>query len=120
MSHVIDLKTQFHNLDVLQGVCDSRQVQFRKGQVTEKLFEGPVTGVASFHLKGWKYPAVVQADGSCKADTYNGAWGKQSAMDELAHDYGCEVARDFLVSQGCRLECETVEEDGTRELVYLS
>lgn len=123
MSHVVTMQTQFKNLAVLKKVADKREVGIEiaeKGKtIAHKLYQGMVSGIAALQLKGWEYKAMVQADGSCQADNYNGAWGKQEEMDGLAHDYGKELATVTLKKQGFRLQREQQEADGTTELVFV-
>lgn len=124
MSHIVNVATQFKNMEALKRAADKRGVRIEiaaQGQtISRTLYTGKVEGVAAVDLKGWKYPAMVQADGSCKADNYGGAWGQQAEMDGLAQEYGSELAMMTLKRQGYRLQTDKVEADGTRELVFVS
>jgi hypothetical protein len=123
MSHVVQMKTQFKDLVTLKRVCDKRGVGVElaeKGKtIARKLYQGMVHGVAALSLRGWRYPAMVQEDGTCKADNYNGSWGEQKEMDGLAHDYGVELATSTLRKQGFRLQTTKQVNEAT-ELVFVS
>lgn len=124
MSHIVVVQTSFKDLAVLEKVAKQRSVPIEVAErgrtLTRTLYQGPVTGVAALKLKGWRYDAVVQEDGSCKADNYSGAWGKQEELDGLAQDYGAELVTATLRKQGYRIQRDRVEADGTRELVFVS
>ncbi len=122
MSHIVVVRTQFKDMKALKAAADKRGVPCevaQKGQTVERqLYTEKVKGVAAVQLKGWKYAAVVMDDGSCKADNYNGAWGKQSEMDGLAQEYGVQLTTATLRRQGYRAAGQKVEADGTLELVF--
>ena len=124
MSHVVSVKTAFKNLEVLKKAAAKQSVPCEvaaKGKTLSRtLYQGAVEGVAALQLKGWRYPAMVQDDGTCKADNYNGSWGKQSEMDALSQEYGKELATQTLRKQGYRVQSQKVEQDGTVELVFVS
>ena len=98
MSHIKVLDCEFKDVGVLGRTCEKRQIPFEAAEagktLTRKLYEGTVRGLAAFRLKGWKYDAVVQKDGTCKADNYNGAWGDPAELDALKQGYALQSARD--------------------------
>lgn len=125
MSHVVTLKTAFKNPTVLKKAADKLGVKIEIAEagktISRKLYAGTTaTGVAAFQLPGWKYEAVVQEDGSCKADNFNGSWGDQKEMDKLSAEYSAQLVTGTLKKQGYRGVSDKVEADGTRELVFVS
>lgn len=125
MSHIVSIKTAFKSTDALKKATAKLGIECEiaeKGKtLTRKLYASQsATGVAAFQLPGWRFPAVVQEDGSCKADNYNGAWGKQEEMDKLACEYSAQLAAMTMKRQGYRSVSDKVEADGTRELVFVS
>jgi hypothetical protein len=124
MSHVVQMETRFTDMEALRATAAKRGVRVEVAEpgrsVARDLYEGKVAGVAAFDLPGWKYPVVVQPDGTCKYDNYNGTWGRQTELDAFAQGYGEEVATTHLTRSGYRVQERNVEADGTLQLVFVA
>lgn len=123
MSHIVTITTSFRNMEILKKAaakCGAEIEIAEKGQtLSRSLYGGKATGIAAIKLKGWKYPVIVQEDGTCLGDNYGGAWGKQEELDALSVQYSKELVTSNLRKQGYRLQKEYIEEDGTQELVFV-
>jgi len=126
VSHIVEVKTAFKSMDAVKKAADQlkgREVSAEFAEpgktIKRKLYQGDVSGVAAIQLKGWRYPVMVQDDGSCKMDNYNGSWGRQEELDAFSQEYGKQVATAHLRKQGYRMQTEKVEQDGTVELVFV-
>ena len=123
MSHVVTIATSFRNMEILKKAaakCGAEIEIAKKGQtLSRRLFRTDVTGIAEIKLKGWAYPIIVQEDGTCLGDNYGGAWGKKKELDALIVEYAKELVESNLRKQGYRLHKTRIEEDGTRELIFV-
>lgn len=124
MSHVVSMQTRFTDTAALKATAAKRGVAVEVADpgktITRELYEGKTPGVAALRLKDWKYPVMVQEDGTCKYDNYGGAWGKQAELDGFAQAYGEEVATAHLQRSGYRVQDRRVEADGTLQLVFVA
>ncbi len=126
MSHVVVLKTAFKSRSAMKAAAARLaakgvrlELAAEGSQIERELYERKVAGIAAISLKGWNYPVMVQADGTCQMDNYNGHWGKQSELDEYSQQYGRCLAEEELFNSGWRVQDEVVEQDGTLELAFV-
>lgn len=75
---------------------------FGEGEFEFELFEGQRKHRGhGFQLQGWRYPCVLQADGTLAFDHYHGVWGDPALLeDRLPADYIIEAARVAAAAQG--------------------
>ena len=90
MSHTMNIETEMRDLAVLKATCKKLGLEISNGE--HGLYNSTETGLA-VKLPGWKYPAVVKADGKIAYDNYGGSWGKQSELGKLTAHYGIEKAK---------------------------
>lgn len=85
------------------------------GLGSHRLYSTTEQGYA-VHLPNWRYPIILQQDGSrsrLAMDHYNGAWGHPNDLTRLTHAYVIEVARAEAERLGWMVE----EHDNTL-LIY--
>lgn len=110
MSHTVQIHVEFKDPAVLLAAC--QKLGWRVDEnVTVKLYQTTETGTA-IYIPGWKYPAVVQADGTIKADTYLGQWGNEKLLSQLKQVYAVEKTRVELRKKGLSVY-EQANQDGS-------
>ena len=114
MSHTVNMKIDLRDVAALEKACKRLNVAFDKEEKNVKLFSSTEKGM-SVQLDGWKYPVVIQSDGSVKADNYNGSWGKQEKLTELQAFYGLEKAKIEAMRKGYTT-MESVDKEGNPKL----
>ncbi len=90
MSHTMNIKIELHDRAALEAACQRLGLQMVEGK--HKLYSSTEEGIAIF-LPGWKYPAIVKADGTVAYDNYNGSWGDMREFHKLEAYYGVEKAK---------------------------
>jgi hypothetical protein len=98
MSHTVSLKTKVKDRELF------KEVARRKGYKVEenarvKFFSSEHRGLAVY-LPNWKYPVVVEEDGTLCYDNYEGTWGEQELLDDLFRDYVQELVLKTALEQG--------------------
>jgi hypothetical protein len=94
MSHTVKVVTQIVDTELIQRTAQVLDAKYL-GMGKHKLYAGSYDGVG-VHLKGWRYPAVFQADGNVAIDTFNGNWGKEEDLNGFRQRYAVEGAlREF-------------------------
>ena len=114
MSHTVDMKINLTDAKALEKACNRLGVRFDKEEKNVKLYNSTEKGMA-VHLKDWKYPVVIQKDGTVKMDNYGGSWGKQERLTELQAHYGLEKAKIEAMRKGYQTS-ESVDKDGNLKL----
>lgn len=111
MSHKTELTLSINDPAVLQVVCErlglpmaAKTVQFYDKQ--------SITGTA-IDLPGWRYPAVIDAQGLLHYDNYNGHWGNIQELDRLVHEYSVEATTQWALLQGYSASQQTDAEGNT-------
>lgn len=113
MSHTTTIETKFTDQAVLLEACRKLGIEASVG--TAKLFDrSEFTGVV-IKMPGWRFPAIVLADGSVKMDTYNDRWGKASDLNAIKQEYATEIVRRELRRKGMRFR--EVRENGVVKLL---
>ena len=111
------MNSRFKDPNILQKVCQRLgvvcEVAEKGKRLAKELYGGVVEGVASLRIPGWKYPVVVQDDGTAKYDNFNGQWGEQSKLDAVTQGYARDLTVDSLRAKGYMVADEKVEQDGT-------
>jgi len=76
-----------------------------------ELYSSTHKGLA-VHLPGWRYPVVVEEDGTLYYDNYGGRWGRIEELRKLQNRYGAELVKKEARKRGLSVR-EKVEADGT-------
>lgn len=113
VSHTVKVTVEYKDPKALQAAVERLGGRWL-GEGTHRLFQGSNHTGLAFHLAGWRYPCILEANGSLAFDNYNGAWGKQSDLDALKGAYAVEAALAVAEAQGWQFERA---EDGTA-IVY--
>lgn len=87
-SHTASVKVDFTDPDILRRAVEAMQGQWL-GKGSHRLFAGDVCG-HGFSLPNWRYPLVLDPNGSLLYDDYGGSWGKVSDIDLLKSAYAIE------------------------------
>lgn len=77
-----------------------------------KLFQGMCYGLG-FNLPGWRYPLVLQEDGTLQYDDYNGNWGNVQDIAKLEGVFAVEAAVEQAQQLGWM-----VERNGQEAILY--
>lgn len=111
MSHLATIVRNMKNLSVVERVAQKRHWGFDAAMKERQHFSGTATG-ASVQLPGWKYPVIIDAEGSLHYDHYNGAWGDPKHLQTLLQDYAVEETLQDLQMAGMSayLGAESVEQ----------
>jgi len=99
VSHIVKIALKFKVQQALEHAVNAAS----KGaeSVDEyKFYDGHVASGLGIQFEGWVYKAVIDNDGTMIYDTYNGAWGDQSHMDNFCREYTFEVARLWAMERG--------------------
>lgn len=99
MSHIATVAIKLRDLPLLVEVCGQAGVPCELGAREVRLYSGAVPAAAALHLKGWRYPVAVLADGTVQYDNYDGAWGEKAELDRILRNY----AEAVTVRQARRL-----------------
>lgn len=115
MSHTVTVKsTKMVDREILLkslaalGINDARQG-------VHTMYDGSAHEGLAFKLPGWKYDAIVEADGNCYYDNYRGDWGAQVELDKLIQKYSAEKSAYELAQIGYSVESIT-EDPQTHEM----
>lgn len=99
MSHTLKVKVEVTD-EVALTTAAARLGANVMGFGSHQQYGGNVQGFG-VKLEGWNFPAVFNLQtGECSYDNYNGAWGEQSKLDALVHEYTTEVIAQSLATQG--------------------
>ena len=110
MSHVVNLEVKIKSPAILAEVARGKGLEVRERE-TVRFYSSTRTGM-SVWLPGWKYPVVVDEEGSVHYDNYGGRWGDIRELHRLVQDYAVEVVKREAMAEGEQV-WESVEEDGT-------
>lgn len=110
MSHVINLEVKVKKPALLAEVAREKGFEVRE-QETVQFYSGSRTGM-SIRLPGWRYPVVVDEEGTVHYDNWNGAWGDTQQLHHLMQDYAVEVVKQEAMAKGAQV-WQSVEDDGT-------
>lgn len=93
MSHTTTIKTKIKNLKTFEKIAKTNNVQ-SLGYKRIKLYSSEAIGFA-YQIPGWKYPIIIQNDGSIVFDNYNNHWGHINDLNKLVGDYAKEIIKDY-------------------------
>lgn len=133
MSHTVTVKLEMKDKEALQDAVSRMEgAKFVKARHTSgravfeqvnsleeaygkhSIFSGQFDGVA-IQLPGWHYPVVINTEtGEAKYDNYNGRWGEQDGLDELAQTYALEKAKTEALLHGLTVAEEQLEDGEVR------
>lgn len=100
MSHTVSVNLSVTNLEQLKAAAE-RVGAVYDGTVREvTLFDDHKATGVTVQLPGWRYPIVVQSDGSCHYDNYQEHWGSQALYDQLMQEYTCGVLTEQALLNG--------------------
>lgn len=69
------------------------------GEQSHQLYSRKVAGLG-VRLRGWRYPAVVKADGEVAYDNFEGRWGNVGELDRLSQCYTLAAAEAYAADNG--------------------
>lgn len=88
MSHIVTIKTELKNFDTIKEVCKRLGLHCKQSNDIN-VYNTNKTGMG-IHLKGWKYPIVVNKQGVVYYDNYNGNWGNMKEYNKFVDEYSLE------------------------------
>ena len=90
MSHTMNIQMELHDRRAIEAACMRLNIKVEQGK--HKLHATVEDGIGVF-LDGWRYPIVIQENGTVKYDNYNDYWGNIQKLHELEAYYGIEKAK---------------------------
>ena len=113
MSHIATVKAKAKDLDLFEQACAQHGVRLMRGVARHQLYSDTVEGVAYITLPGsWRYPVVIQKDGSLKFDNYNGKWGDPKYLHRILQTYSRKVVMKQAQRMGMTARAQ-VGKDGS-------
>lgn len=88
MSHVVTITTEIRDTAILPAVCERLGLDPPR-EASVKFFSGTARGTV-VQLPGWRYPVVIEPDGTLRYDNYEGRWGDLGRLQELRQAYAVE------------------------------
>lgn len=119
MSHIATVKVKLKDVAFLAEVCGELGIPCDCGKRQVALYSGSVEAVASFHLKDWRYPVAVLADGTVQYDNFEGRWGTTSELHRVLRRYSERVTLRQAQRMGMAVRREE-RQDGTVVLRLLA
>lgn len=95
MSHIVEVEATVKNQEFIANAC--RELNIKCEKVSNYVFfDGTVKSGTAIYLKGWRYPAVIEENGSVYFDNYNNAWGHIDRFNEFMNLYSLEEVKEKL------------------------
>jgi hypothetical protein len=91
MSEIIKGKVKITDFDLLNEICESEEIKTKYGKHT--IFNKTIEGLGIF-IDGWKFPIVVDKDGTILYDNYGSNPGSMEKFSSLCKDY---IKRDLEI-----------------------
>ncbi len=113
MSHVATVELQVRDPEALRAAAARLGLGLRHGEV--RFYDGTTVQGAVIHLPGWRYPVVLDAQGTLHYDTYGGRWGDLAQLHRLRQAYAEAVTTRWARRQGYQVRRQTAP-DGTIRL----
>lgn len=113
MSHTATVEVKVKKPHIIKQVIENMGGTYL-GVGTHKLYSQSITGVGA-KLPDWRYPVIIEEDGTLKYDNYNGNWGSQETLDTLIQDYTIAAIKEEAVWQNLSID-EIQLEDGSIKL----
>lgn len=98
MSHTTKIVVQYLSESALRQAVENLSGQWI-GQGNHRLYSEHVQGIG-FQLSGWRYPCILQKDGSLAMDIFEGRWGNHADIDKLTGEYALCAATEAAQAQG--------------------
>lgn len=98
-SHTVTVKVEYRDLDALRRAIETMGGDWI-GNGTHALYSNHTATGVGFNLPGWKFPLVLQADGSLAFDNFNGHWGNPAQLEQLKTSYIMAVCERSAMEQG--------------------
>lgn len=121
MSHSVTIKAvEIRNPDAIMAAA--RRLQLPDPKVgLHRLFDGTQRNGHAVKLPGWKEPVILDTTtGEALFDNYNGVWGDEIELDRFVQGYTAEQAAIEARANGYGDITESVEADGTLQVVMSS
>lgn len=125
MSHIVTVKTQFKDGEILLNTLKKFNVCISSGERhSVTMFGSTVEADISFKLPGWRYPVAVDLKtGEVKFDNYGGSWGQIEEFDKVHQQYTLDVAEatqdvQQLIAQGWQTTQETQPNGDVHLVLY--
>lgn len=106
MSHTISAKIKLVDKELVTKAATELGFEVL-GDQQHQLYAGAVDGIG-VKLPGWRYPAVVLADGTIRYDNYHGSWGQQTELDKLCQAYAIAAAEQQADDYGWMFDKTTL------------
>lgn len=110
MSHVIELKIKLSDPAALRDAAQVLGLELTESQ-TVSFYSASVTGTA-IRLPEWRYPVIVEADGTVRYDNYDGRWGDIATLNNLVQEYTAQIVESQARAAG-QYAWREEREDGT-------
>lgn len=91
MSHIATVKIKIKDMQALEAVCRELNIPVVAKRQQASMYSGEIEAAATLKLPGWRYPVVVQPDGTVKFDNYGGRWGDQDQLNRVLRRYSERV-----------------------------
>jgi hypothetical protein len=75
------------------------------------MFDGKLFKGKALKFKDWKYPVIIDEQGVCHMDNYNGSWGNISDFHRFQQRYSVAAARNAAGRDGLQ-HLATTETEG--------
>ena len=114
MSHTMNIKLELCDQEAVKAAAERLGIRVDSETKTHAIYMTTKSGKAIF-FNNWKFPAVLQEDGSIAYDNYNGAWGNIDRLNEFVAYYGLEKAKiearkkGYSVIEGLNEETKELE-----------
>lgn len=108
MSERITVQTAYTNVDLVTQTCAQLGLPAPIHGTTALYDRVPITGL-QVKLAGWKFPLVINTDGSSVYDNYKGSWGDEAKLREFRNRYteNMVVAQANTMGWAVEERCET-------------
>lgn len=114
MSHIVKIETKITDRATLyDSLIQNPDVEWhREGEFS--LYSSTATGYG-IKLKSWRYPIVVQRDGTVSYDNYGGQWGDIKYFKKVVQNYAVEKTKREASRRGQYVKTKVLS-DGSVKL----
>lgn len=95
MSHITTLTLKILDYEALCAACASRgiaaPIEFSNKDLVKIYNTKFENGGWRVSLPGWRYPMLIDKNGTVSYDNFNGQWGPQDVLDGLLQAYVVET-----------------------------
>lgn len=91
MSETFNVDLELRDKAALAAACSRLGLSVASG--VHNLYRDKGLQGLGVSLQGWRFPAIVKADGTVAYDNYHGRWGDIKELNKLKAYYGLEKAK---------------------------